>query len=226
MKHALPLTLAALLTGLTACKPKESSQAAADTMAQVAQEPTSVQASVPLTRPEIQQTQAQLDQHTGGRACTTFIRTMFRLPESADNVQLKKYRVLAAHGAVTLKDSKDAQGVTYVTASIPENLDPKQGTWVTQGQMRFFCFGRWVVTDAVKDEGRTDKDQTAYRVTYELADAVEWVKMDAASDILAVPTPPYENNDPTAMKSYDFEKNQVAPASFALPNHLIVFVPN
>lgn len=216
MRCVFPLLLPAALL-LTGCKDAQAGQASTS--------PVSRTPSPPVrTDPDVRAAQTAVNQINQGRACTTFTRS--RLESTIDTVrpEYAKRQVLIKHGLVSVRHVKDKVGQldweVYTNADLDE-ADGK-GVFIQDGRLTFYCFGRWVVTEAApSDKFPADEGQRLLLTTLVLRDAPEWMTTDPAAKVLAGPSTP---DDPAYFGAINQYDKFIAP-SLTGPNRVPVLVP-
>lgn len=211
MRRAPSLLLPAALL-LTGCKDTQARQASVSA------------ATRPPVSPDVRAAQTAVDQINQGRACTTFTRA--RLESTIDTVrpEYAKRQVLIKHGLVTVRHVKDDVGKLdwelYTDADLAEAEG--KGVFIQDGKLTYYCFGRWLVTDAApSDKFPADEGQRLLLATVVLQGAPAWVTTDPAAQVLAKPS---TRDDPAYFSAINEFDKLVAP-SLTAPNRVPILVP-
>lgn len=224
------LLLTALCLGgmtLVSCKSKGEAAAQATPVSETPQ-PAASSPPPQTTDPNLARARTFLEQNGKMLACTTLERTVFTLPQSVDNLQYKKYKLLAEHGIVTLSETKGAGGNSTVTVTrVPDDKQPKGGLWKRSGA---YCYGEWtpIVVVPAPEIQWDNPDELVYLVQYELTTTPElaWVKTDPqATDMFNRGVPPNELSDPNVRLAFDTKTQEQYPASMTTRNYDYIPLP-
>lgn len=165
---------------------------------------------------DVSRAQTSVDGRLGGRACTTLSKIRFTDAIEGRTDQFAKLGVLERQGALTVT-RQVIQGVKVTDA---RTASGGGGTWEGQGP-RYYCFGKWRVTSAVpSNEVEAPNGMEILKVTYELADAPDWVTSPEAAALARASV----RGDLAYMAAQN-SQGAMEPASYTASNTAFVAVP-
>lgn len=165
------------------------------------------------------QAQTVLNQINQGRACTSFTKTSLETTIDSASAEYMKRRLLISFGVVKSQLHKSGNLTWERYTNVPLDESKGKGVWIQDGQITYYCFGWWKVTDAKPtDKAAAPAGQRMLLATVVLQGADQWFAKTPAAIALMRPSFNGDNGALPALNQYD----KVVPMSLSKPNLVLI----